>query len=53
MYVCMYNEKNHFTAYIMQRLDMIRSSSNITCWNYIPTCPNMLTLLTLKIKVTI
>ena len=32
-----YNKKKHFPIYIMHRLDEIRSNSDITDWNYIPT----------------
>ena len=38
-YIC--NEKKHFTVYVMHRLDQIRSNSNITDWNYIPTHHNV------------
>ena len=36
-----YNEKKHFPVYVMHRLDEIRSQSNITDWNYIPTHLNV------------
>ena len=36
-----YNEKKHFPVYVMHRLDEIRSNSNITDWNYIPTHHNI------------
>ena len=31
------NKKKYFPVYVMHRLDEIRSNSNITNWNYIPT----------------
>ena len=56
-----YNEKKHFPVYVMHKLDEVRSNSNITDWNYIPTHHNvsdacacdLLTLLNLKIEMTI
>ena len=34
-------EKKHFPVYVLHRLDEIRSNSNITDWNYIPTHHNV------------
>ena len=36
-----YNEKKTFLVYVMHRLDEIRSNSNISDWNYIPTHHNV------------
>ena len=33
----MYNKKKHLSVYVLHRLDEIRSNSNVTDWNYIPT----------------
>ena len=47
-----YNEKKHLPVYVEHRLDEIRSKSNITDWNYIPTHLNVSDALTRPIGFT-